>query len=174
MHDIENIIFLNLRIICKSHIIMVLSEVGFCDSNYFCRSWMLSFFKLFVFCMVMKKKSEKFWVLPSVLPLHVIFFIFLLYHINIAPFSCDTRSKALYIYCWSHKGTGASSTRADTAWSDQRDRLRESPQKGERDIRYRHVWRCGMRLALVWNRQPGSFMCPVYSTDTQLPGSFNQ
>ena len=100
--------------------------------------------------------------------------LLLLYHIYIAPFSCDTRSKALYIYCCSHKGAGASSTGADTAWSDQRDRLRESPQKGERDIRYRHVRRCRMRLALVSNRQPGSFMCPVYSTDTQLPGTFNQ
>ena len=31
-----------------------------------------------------------------------------------------------------------------------------------------------MRLALTSNRQTGSLMCPVCSTDTQLPGSFYQ
>ena len=92
----------------------------------------------------------------------------LLYYIYIPPYSCDTRSKAFYIYYCSHKGTGASSTSVKTAWSDQRDRLRESPKKGERYIRYRHFRRT-MRLALISNRQPGSLMYPVYSTDTQLP-----
>ena len=74
-----------------------------------------------------------------------------------APFSCDTRLKALYIYCCSNKGTGASSTGTDTAGSNQRDRQRESPQKVMRDIRYRHVRRCRMRLAFISNRQSGSF-----------------
>ena len=61
---------------------------------------------------------------------------------------------------------------ADTAWSNQRDRLRESPRR-ER-FRYGHVRRCRVPLALISNRQLGSLMCPVYSTDTQLPDAFNQ
>ena len=36
-------------------------------------------------------------------------------------------------------GAGASSTSTDTEWSDQRDRMRQSPQKKDTEIRYRHV-----------------------------------
>ena len=63
-------------------------------------------------------------------------------------------------------------TSVDTAWSDQMHRLRESPQKGEREIIYRHA-RCTMHLDLTSNRQPDSLMCLVY-TNTQLPSTFNQ
>ena len=57
--------------------------------------------------------------------------------IFLALFSCEALSKVLYIvnrvWC-SHKGACASSTNADTAWFDQRNRLRESHKKAERYI----------------------------------------
>ena len=70
-----------------------------------------------------------------------------------------------FTLCCSHRSTGASFTSADTAWFDQRDRLRESSKKGEREIRYRHAQHT-MRLAFTSNRQPDSLMCPVYSNYT--------
>ena len=60
------------------------------------------------------------------------------FHIYVAPFSCETRSKKLQ-KCYSHKGAGSFSTSADTTYSDLRDILKESPQKVEREFRYRNA-----------------------------------
>ena len=61
----------------------------------------------------------------------------------------------------------------DLTRGTDREKAPRRERERERDIRYRHVRRT-MRLALISNRPPGSLMCPVYSTDTQLPGTFNQ
>ena len=75
------------------------------------------------------------------------------------PFKC-----ALDSLC-THKDTGASDIyqcRRCVIWPG--DRLRESHQKGEGIIRYRH----DICLALSSNRQSGSLMNPMYITDTRM------
>ena len=55
------------------------------------------------------------------------------YSSNRTQYCIYTRSNALYIVL-QLQGHRCISTNAYTQWSDQRDRLRESPQKGEREL----------------------------------------
>ena len=63
-----------------------------------------------------------------------------IHHFNFSVVSQYNFLKTLIIaLTYSHMGATSSSTRADIALSDQRDRMRQKIQKGERIFSYRHT-----------------------------------
>ena len=85
----------------------------------------------------------------------------------LAPFSCERRSRALTTVC--------ATKRAHVHLLQvqiQRDLTRKSdwekaPRSWDTDMP-------GICLVLTSNKQPGSFICPVYNTNAKLPCTFNQ